>query len=86
MKRIIAAVAVTVFTAGIALAGDTVTFTAKNGNVTFNHKKHGESGDCKICHGDGTPGKLTLGKETFDKGICLFLQKSLVLGELIMPP
>lgn len=67
MKRIVAAVAVTLFTAGIALAADTVTFNAKNGNVSFNHKKHGETIACKDCHGEGTPGKLTLGKDAAHK-------------------
>ena len=43
MKRIIAAAALTLFTAGIAMAADTITLPAKNGNVTFPHKKHESS-------------------------------------------
>ena len=30
---------------------DKLTFTAKNGNVTFNHAEHVKrAGDCKFCH------------------------------------
>src|SRR5664279_6445986 len=58
MKRVIAAVALTLFTAGIAMAADSITFPAKNGDVTFPHKKHQEAlKDCKVCHEKG-PGKI----------------------------
>uniref|UniRef100_A0A831TZ32 Cytochrome C n=1 Tax=Geobacter metallireducens TaxID=28232 RepID=A0A831TZ32_GEOME len=58
MKQLIAAVALTIFAAGAALAADTLTFTAKNGNVSFDHKKHQQiAGDCKSCHEKG-PGKI----------------------------
>ncbi len=60
MKRIIAAAALTLFTAGLALAAgpDTLTFPAKMGDVTFHHKKHQDTlKDCKICHEKG-PGKI----------------------------
>lgn len=58
MKRLIAAAALTLFAAGAALAADTLTFEAKNGNVTFDHKKHQQvAGDCKACHEKG-PGKI----------------------------
>lgn len=33
------------------------------GKVTFSHKTHSESFDCKTCHGVGEPGALTLGKD-----------------------
>ena len=36
MKRIIAAMALIIFAAGTALAADTITLPAKNGNITFN--------------------------------------------------
>jgi cytochrome c553 len=64
MKKIIAAAALTLFTAGAALAADTITLPAKNGNVTFPHKKHQETlKDCKICHEKG-PGKIEgIGKD-----------------------
>ena len=58
MKRIIAATALTLFTAAIAMAADTMTFEAKNGKVSFNHKMHQELlKDCKICH-EKVPGKI----------------------------
>ncbi|MCM2359831.1 MAG: cytochrome c family protein [Geobacteraceae bacterium] len=65
MKRIIAAAAVTLFTASLALAADVITLPAKNGDVTFPHKKHQELlKDCKVCHEKG-PGKI----EGFGKDI-----------------
>ena len=67
MKRIIAAMALTIFAAGTALAADTVVLKAKNGDVTFDHKKHSAGGDCKACHGEGTPVKLTLDKDAAHK-------------------
>ena len=58
MKKIIVAVALTLTCAVAAMAADTITLTASNGNVTFNHKKHQETlKDCKICHEKG-PGKI----------------------------
>ena len=58
MKTIIAAVALTLFTASLAMAADTITLPAKNGNITFNHKMHQEMlKDCKICH-EKAPGKI----------------------------
>jgi type 1 fimbria pilin len=63
MKKLLVAAMLVAFAASTAMAADTVTLTAKNGNVTFNHKKHSESMECKICHGEGTPGKLELDKD-----------------------
>jgi len=67
MKRILAGVLMVAFAATTAVAADTVVMKAKNGDVTFNHKAHSASGDCKVCHGEGTPGKLTLGKDAAHK-------------------
>ena len=55
MKRIAAAVALTLALAVSALAADTVVYPAKNGNVTFNHKAHQGRAACKDCHGAGAP-------------------------------
>ncbi len=55
------------FIAAFASAADMMTLKAKNGDVTFNHKTHGDSLTCKPCHGDGTPGKLSLGKDAAHK-------------------
>lgn len=58
MKKVIVAAALVVFSAGAVLAADVITMQAKNGNVTFNHKKHQESlKDCKVCHEKGA-GKI----------------------------
>lgn len=60
MKRLIAAAALTLFTASLGLAADTISLPAKNGNVSFPHKKHQELlKDCKACHAQaGAPGKI----------------------------
>jgi type 1 fimbria pilin len=63
MKKLLVAAMLVAFAASTAMAADTVTLEAKNGNVTFNHKKHSESMECKICHGEGTPGKIELDKD-----------------------
>ena len=58
MRNVIAAVALIMFSAGAVMAADTITFPAKNGAVSFDHKKHQETlKDCKICHENG-PGKI----------------------------
>ena len=64
MKKLIAAIALTLMSAGMVLAADTMTLPAKNGNITFSHKKHQEMlKDCKKCHEKG-PGKIAeLGKD-----------------------
>lgn len=61
MKRIIAAAAITLFTAGLAVAAGpaTITLPAKMGNVTFPHAKHQEMlKDCKKCHATAAGGKI----------------------------
>lgn len=58
MKNLILAATLVMFSAGAALAADTITLPAKNGDVTFTHKKHQEIlKDCKICHEKGA-GKI----------------------------
>ncbi|WP_224983972.1 cytochrome c7 [Geomonas agri] len=58
MKKVVIAAALVVFGAGAAFAADVITLPAKNGNITFNHKKHQEVlKDCKACHEKG-PGKI----------------------------
>jgi len=58
MKKIIVAVALTLVSASFALAADTITLPAKNGNVTLDHKKHQTLvNECKKCHEKG-PGKI----------------------------
>lgn len=67
MKSIIAAVALTLFCAGFAVADDAVVvLPAKNGNVSFPHKKHQEMKEmtCTKCHETDKGGKIAaLGKD-----------------------
>lgn len=68
MKKIFVAVALTLACAVAAMAADTISLPAKNGNVTFEHKKHQEAlKDCKACHEKG-PGKIEgFGKDVAHK-------------------
>lgn len=55
------------FVATAAMAGDVVTYDAKPGKVTFNHKAHQTKlGDCKKCH-EGTPAKIAMSKDVAHK-------------------
>jgi cytochrome c553 len=63
MKKLLTIALMLAFTAGIAIAADSVVLKAKNGDVTFNHKAHSGSLDCKVCHGDAKPGKIALDKD-----------------------
>jgi hypothetical protein len=42
---------------------DNIVIENTYGKVTFNHKVHAESFDCALCHGEGEPGALDMGKE-----------------------
>lgn len=58
MKKMVTALALTLAFAVNAMAADVITLPAKNGNVSFPHKKHQELlKDCKKCHEKG-PGKI----------------------------
>lgn len=68
MNRFIAAIALSLFCAGIAPAADNtvVVLPAKNGNVTFPHKKHANMKKmlCTTCHETDKGGKIAaLGKD-----------------------
>lgn len=68
MKKIIAAVALSIFCSGLAVAADeaVVVLPAKNGNVTFPHKKHKDMKElkCTNCHETDKGGKIAdLGKD-----------------------
>ena len=67
MKKALVFVVIVMFIASAALAADVITLKAKFGDITFNHKTHSTSMDCKTCHGEGTPGKLTLAKDPAHK-------------------
>lgn len=58
MKRNTLILVIAIACSNSALAADMVTFPAKNGNVSFNHKKHSEMlRECKNCH-EKSPGKI----------------------------
>ena len=61
MKKLLVVLMLVAFAATPALATDSMTFEAKNGNVTFDHKGHSGQFECKTCH-EGTPGKFDLDK------------------------
>ena len=57
MRRLFSVLIVALVACGlVAVAAEkppeTLVFTSKMGNVTFQHAKHGEraKGDCKVCH------------------------------------
>jgi predicted CXXCH cytochrome family protein len=76
MKRLAVALLAVSFLATIAFAApESVTLTAKNGNVTFDHKAHGAAMDCATCHGAAGPGKLELDKDSAH-GLCLECHKT----------
>lgn len=64
MKTICSVFALIIFSVGISNAAtEVITFPAKKGDVTFNHKLHQDMiKNCKACHVK-TPGKI----EGFDK-------------------
>jgi hypothetical protein len=70
MKKIVAAVALTLAFAVSAMAADSVVYPAKNGNVTFDHKGHSTKMECKICHGEGAPAKIVIDKEKAHGATC----------------
>ncbi len=70
MKRIVAVVLLLVFVAAPVIAADMVTLKTKMGDVTFNHKVHGEQAGCKACHGDATPAKFSLGGKDAAHKLC----------------
>jgi len=68
MKKIVAAVALTLAFAVSAVAADSVVvYPAKNGNVTFDHKAHQGRAACKDCHGAGAPAKIAIDKDVAHK-------------------
>jgi len=69
MKKLIVAVMIVAFAVTAAWAADVVTYENKKGNVTFNHKAHGEKLGCKACH-EGAPAKIAIDKDTAHKALC----------------
>ena len=57
MKRVALIMAAMFAFASVAAAADVIDLPAKNGNVSFNHKKHQALG-CKSCHASDKGGKI----------------------------
>jgi primosomal protein N' len=57
-------------TATLAVAADTVTYENKQGNVTFNHKAHGEKVKCDACHKETPPAKIEVNKDAAHGAVC----------------
>jgi c(7)-type cytochrome triheme protein len=83
VKKVIAAVMLTVFSAGLVFAADVITLPAKFGDVKFPHKAHQERlKNCKLCH-EKTPGKIEgFGKEKAHK-LCGDCHKAKGAGPMI---
>jgi flavoprotein len=58
MTRIALSLIVVLAAASLSHTADILSFPSKNGNVTFNHKKHTEMlRECRNCH-EKSPGKI----------------------------
>ena len=68
MKKIAIAIIAAIAFAGTAFAADVIDLPAKNGNISFPHKKHQDAlKDCKACH-EKAPGKIEgFGKDAAHK-------------------
>jgi predicted CXXCH cytochrome family protein len=77
LKKIIATGALLIFCAGTAMAADVITFPAKFGDVTFDHKKHQEllKKDCKACHTKSIGKMEGFGKDAAHK-LCIDCHKA----------
>jgi len=64
MNKLLVATLLVAFAAATAFAADVVTYPAKNGTVTFNHKGHQAKMECTACHKEaGKPAKIALDKD-----------------------
>ncbi|MDH4163886.1 MAG: cytochrome C [Nitrospirota bacterium] len=70
MRLIIVVVGLLALLATPVLAADTVTLKAKMGDVTFNHKAHGERETCKACHATEPPAKFAIGGKDAAHKMC----------------
>ncbi len=62
-----------------AQAQETVVLVNNQGKITLSHRKHGDAHGCAACHGEQTPGPLTLGKEA-GHALCLGCHKEKQAG------
>ncbi len=70
MKKVALVIAAMVAFAGVAAAADVMELPAKNGKITFNHKKHQALG-CKSCHADEKGGKIAGFGKAFAHKTCI---------------
>lgn len=82
MKKLVAVVMLLLFLAVPVIAADTVTLAAKMGDVTFNHKVHGEQYGCKACHPADPPAKFALGGKDPAHKLCAGCHAEKKMGPL----
>ena len=76
MKKLIIAVMLVAFAITAAYAADVVVYESKKGNVTFDHKVHGEKMDCAKCH-EGEPAKIAVDKKAAHGDTCKSCHKDM---------
>lgn len=69
MKKLLIALLVVAIAVGVSYAADIITYEAKNGNVSFDHKMHGEKLGCESCH-EGTPAAIVVDKAAAHGDTC----------------
>ena len=69
MKKLVIAVMLVAFAVTAVYASDVVTYENKKGNVTFDHKTHGEKLGCDACH-EGEPAKIEVDKAAAHGAAC----------------
>ena len=70
MRLIIVVIALLALAVSPVIAADMVTLKAKMGDVTFNHKAHGEKVGCKSCHPAEPPAKFAIGGKDAAHKLC----------------
>ena len=75
MKKLVIAVMLVAFAATAVYAADVITYESKKGNVTFDHKAHGDKMGCDKCH-EGEPAKIEIDKKAAHGASCKGCHKS----------
>lgn len=69
MKKLLIALVLVAFAVTAVYAADVVTYENSKGNVTFDHKAHGEKLGCEACH-QGEPAKIEIDKNAAHGAAC----------------
>lgn len=69
MKKLVIAVMLVAFAVTAVYAADVVTYESKKGNVTFDHKAHGDKLGCDKCH-EGEPAAIAIDKKAAHGDAC----------------